>query len=202
MMSACHFHFQQICPHAPKHVSSLVAHAGAVSGLHMVHAFRLAGFPPGLIQCITGKGSEIGDHMTTHPGADCISFTGGTTGISISQKAGMVPLQMELGGKDVCIVCPDADLELAAKSIVSGGLSFQGQRCTAVKVVLVHEAIADELVSKVHKRVSALTVGKPEDNCDICAVISESSANWIETLVMGASPLSTHSGQTPCGKPQ
>lgn len=44
----------------------------------MVHAFHLAGVPPGLIQCVTGKGSEIGDYMTTHPGADCISFTGTT----------------------------------------------------------------------------------------------------------------------------
>lgn len=53
----------------------------------------------------TGKGSEIGDYLTTHPAVDCISFTGGDTGISISKKAGMVPLQMELGGKDACIVC-------------------------------------------------------------------------------------------------
>lgn len=66
----------------------------------------------------------------------------------------------------------------------SGGV--QGQRCTAVKVVMVHEAVADELVAQVHARVKALTVGKPEDNCDICAVISEGSANWIEELVAGA----------------
>lgn len=126
-------------PHAHQHVSrrlSAAANAspvravkpptqGAVSGLHMVHAFHAAGFPPGLIQCITGKSWEIGDYMTTHTRADCISFTGGDTGIKISQKAGMVPLQMELGGKDVCIVCADADLELAAKSIISGGLSYQ-----------------------------------------------------------------------------
>jgi len=49
----------------------------------------------------------------------------------------MVPLQMELGGKDVCIVCEDADLDLAAKHIVKGGFSYSGQRCTAVKLVLV-----------------------------------------------------------------
>jgi len=55
----------------------------------------------------------------------------------VSRKAGMVPLQMELGGKDVCIVCEDADLDLAAKHIVKGGFSYSGQRCTAVKLVLV-----------------------------------------------------------------
>jgi hypothetical protein len=57
------------------------------------------------VLCCSGKGSEIGDYLTTHSGVDCISFTGGDTGISISKKAGMVPLQMELGGKDACIVC-------------------------------------------------------------------------------------------------
>lgn len=107
---------------------------GAASGLHMVAAFEQAGFPPGLLQAVTGKGSEIGDYLTTHTHVDCISFTGGDTGVAISKKAGMVPLQMELGGKDVCLVCADADLALAAKSIIKGGLSYQGQRCTAVKV--------------------------------------------------------------------
>ena len=58
-------------------------------------------------------------------------------GISVSRKAGMVPLQMELGGKDVCIVCEDANLDLAAQHIVKGGFSYSGQRCTAVKLVLV-----------------------------------------------------------------
>ncbi len=53
----------------------------------------------------------------------------------------MVPLQMELGGKDVCIVCADADLDLAARSIVKGGFSYSGQRCTAVKIVLVDEKV-------------------------------------------------------------
>lgn len=53
------------------------------------------------------------------------SFTGGDTGIAISKKAGMIPLQMELGGKDACIVLEDADLELAAANIVKGGFSYR-----------------------------------------------------------------------------
>ncbi len=61
----------------------------------------------------------------------------------------MIPIQMELGGKDVCIVCADADLDAAAKHIVKGGFSFSGQRCTAVKIVLPVEEIADKLVEKV-----------------------------------------------------
>nr|VDD13012.1 unnamed protein product [Brassica oleracea] len=184
---------------------------GAVSCLHMVHCFHLAGFPKGLISCITGKGSEIGDFLTMHPAVNCIryiyihiqqkgyfpinylcfwingfSFTGGDTGISISKKAGMIPLQMELGGKDACIVLEDADLDLVASNIIKGGFSYSGQRCTAVKVVLVMESVADELVEKVKAKVAKLTVGPPEENCDITAVVSESSANFIEGLVMDA----------------
>lgn len=159
---------------------------GAVSGLHMVHCFHLAGFPKGLISCITGKGSEIGDFLTMHPGVNCISFTGGDTGIAISKKASMVPLQMELGGKDACIVLEDADLELVAANIIKGGFSYSGQRCTAVKVVLVMESVADALVQKVVAKVNKLKVGAPEDDADITAVVSESSAKYIEGLVMDA----------------
>ena len=70
-----------------------------------------------------GKGSEIGDYLTTHPKVNCVSFTGGDTGISICKKGGMTPYQMELGGKDACIVCADADLDLAAKNIVKVALA-------------------------------------------------------------------------------
>ena len=56
----------------------------------------------------------------------------------------MIPLQMELGGKDVCIVCADADLALAAQNIVKGGFSYSGQRCTAVKIVCVMEQVRGE----------------------------------------------------------
>ncbi|WOK94358.1 hypothetical protein Cni_G03060 [Canna indica] len=159
---------------------------GAVAALHMIHCFHLAGFPKGLISCVSGKGSEIGDFLTMHPGVNCISFTGGDTGIAISKKAGMIPLQMELGGKDACIVLEDADLDLVAANIVKGGYSYSGQRCTAVKVVLVMESVADAVVEKVKAKMAKLTVGVPEENCDITPVVSESSANFIEGLVVDA----------------
>ncbi|GAB4854681.1 hypothetical protein Ancab_023263 [Ancistrocladus abbreviatus] len=159
---------------------------GAVAALHMIYCFHLAGFPKGLISCVTGKGSEIGDFLTMHPGVNCISFTGGDTGIAISKKAGMIPLQMELGGKDACIILEDADIDLAAANVVKGGFSYSGQRCTAVKVVLVMESVADALVEKVNAKVAKLTVGPPEEDCDITPVVTESSANYIEGLVMDA----------------
>ncbi|GBF90960.1 NADP-dependent glyceraldehyde-3-phosphate dehydrogenase [Raphidocelis subcapitata] len=159
---------------------------GVVAGSHMLQCFVKAGLPKGLVNMVTGKGSEIGDYLTGHPAVNCISFTGGDTGIAISRKAGMVPMQMELGGKDACIVCSDADIDLAAKAVLKGGFSYSGQRCTAVKLVLVVKEVADALAAKVAAGVEKLRVGMPEDDCDITPVVSESSANFIEGLVEDA----------------
>lgn len=156
---------------------------GVVAGAHMMQCFAAAGLPKGLVNMVTGKGSEIGDYLTQHSSVSCISFTGGDTGISIARKAGMVPLQMELGGKDVCIVCADADLDLAAKAVLKGGFSYSGQRCTAVKLVLAVREVADALAAKVAAGVEKLRVGAPEDDADITPVVSESSADFIEGLV-------------------
>ena len=159
---------------------------GCVSGLHMVQCFHAAGVPPGLVNVVTGRGSQIGDYLTGHEGANCISFTGGDTGLSVARKARMVPVQMELGGKDACIVFPDADLDLAASAIVKGGFSYSGQRCTAVKIVVAFHEIADQLVEKVCAGIAKLKVGQPEDNADITALVSAKSADYVEGLVEDA----------------
>ena len=144
---------------------------GCVSALHMLHCFHKAGMPPGLINAVTGNVSTFGDHLTMHPSANCISFTGGDIGLDVSKKAGMVPLQMELGGKDACIILPDADMALAASAVIKGGFSYSGQRCTAATVAAA---------------VSKLTVGQPEDDADITAVVSSRSADFIQGLVEDA----------------
>ena len=160
---------------------------GCVSALMMAQCFNnVPGMPKGLVQCVTGRGADIGDYMVEHPGANCISFTGGDTGLSVSRKARMVPVQMELGGKDACIVFPDADLDLAAAAIVKGGFSYSGQRCTAVKIVVAFNEIADDLVAKVEEKVRRLTVGAPEDDAQITAVVSAKSADFIQGLVEDA----------------
>ena len=163
---------------------------GTVAGLHMAECFRKAlercGAPLGLINVITGRGSEIGDYLTTHAGANLISFTGGDTGLQVAKTAAMVPIQMELGGKDACLVFPDADIEKAASAIVKGGFSYSGQRCTAVKLVLVFEEVADLLIEKVSAKVEKLSIGRPEDNSDITALVSKKSADFVEGLVNDA----------------
>jgi glyceraldehyde-3-phosphate dehydrogenase (NADP+) len=159
---------------------------GCVSGLHMTQCFSRAGVPPGLVNVVTGRGSEIGDYLTAHEGANCISFTGGDTGLAVARKARMVPVQMELGGKDACLVFPDADLDLAASAILKGGFSYSGQRCTAVKIVVVFKEVADRLIEKVCAGIAKLKIGQPEDNADITAVVSQKSADYIQALVEDA----------------
>jgi glyceraldehyde-3-phosphate dehydrogenase (NADP+) len=159
---------------------------GVAAGAHMVRCFEAAGLPKGLVNFVTGKGSEIGDFLTMHKDVALVSFTGGDTGLQIARKVGMVPLQMELGGKDAAVVLEDADLDLAARSIVKGGFSYSGQRCTAVKIVLALPKVADALAEKCTALVQKLRVGKPEDDADITPVVSSSSADFIESLVEDA----------------
>ena len=160
---------------------------GCVAGLLMVQCFQKAGLPKGILQAVTGRGGEIGDYLTQHSYVNMISFTGGDVGLTLAKNVSMIPLQMELGGKDVCVVFPDADLERASKAIVSGGFSYSGQRCTAVKLVVAFEEIADELTKLVCEKMTKLKVGSPEDeDVSITAVISKSSADSIEKLVIDA----------------
>ncbi len=157
---------------------------GALSGIKMIEALDRAGLPAGVLNVVTGRGSVIGDYLVEHPGINMISFTGGTkNGIHIASKAKMIPLVMELGGKDPAIVREDADLEYTAKQIVSGAYSYSGQRCTAIKRVLVHENAADRLAELLKKEVEALTVGSPVDNCTIVPLIDEGSADYVQGLI-------------------
>ena len=163
---------------------------GCVAGLHMAQCFRAAlarrGAPAGLVNVVTGKGSEIGDVLTSHPDVNLISFTGGDTGLSVAKKANMVPIQMELGGKDACLVFPDADVRLAAAAVAKGGFSYSGQRCTAVKLVLAFDSVADELVRLTCEKIEAMRVGRPEDDADITALVSKASADFVQGLVEDA----------------
>ena len=93
---------------------------------------------------------------------------------------------LELGGKDSAIVLEDADLDLAAKNIVAGAYGYSGQRCTAVKRVLVMDSVADKLVDKVSELVKDLTVGMPEDDADITPLIDTKAADYVEGLIKDA----------------
>lgn len=157
---------------------------GAISALYLAEIFNKAGLPAGLLNVITGRGSEIGDYIVTHKDINFINFTGSSeVGRHISKVTDMVPLLLELGGKDAAIVLKDADLELAANNIVAGAYGYSGQRCTAVKRVLVVDEIAEELVDLITFKVEKLKVGRPEDGVDITPLISDKAADFVQELI-------------------
>ena len=160
---------------------------GSISGLLLAKAFEEAGIPAGVFNTITGRGSEIGDYIIEHKEVNFINFTGSTPiGERIGRLAGMRPIMLELGGKDAALVLEDADLEHAAKQIVAGAFSYSGQRCTAIKRVIVLENVADTLVTLLQAEVAKLTVGDPFDNADITPVIDNASADFIWGLIEDA----------------
>ena len=158
---------------------------GSISALHLVKVFEMAGIPKGVINTITGRGSEIGDYVVTHPEISMVNFTGSTeVGCGIASKVSMIPLLMELGGKDPAIVLKDADLEKTASQIVAGAFSYSGQRCTAVKRILVEDEVADELVELLKNKIEKLKVGSPlEDDVTIVPLIDDKSADRIEEFI-------------------
>lgn len=160
---------------------------GSISGLLLTKAFEEAGIPAGVFNTITGRGSEIGDYIIEHKEVNFINFTGSTPiGERIGRLAGMRPIMLELGGKDAALVLEDADLEHAAKQIVAGAFSYSGQRCTAIKRVIVLESVAEKLATLLQEEVSKLTVGDPFDNADITPVIDNASADFIWGLIEDA----------------
>jgi len=160
---------------------------GAISALYLAQVFQEAGLPKGILNTVTGRGSDIGDYIVTHPGINFINFTGSTeVGRHISKLAGMVPLLLELGGKDAAIVLKDADLDFAAENIVAGAYSYSGQRCTAVKRILAEDEVVNALVPKLLSRIDKLPVGDPRQNAVIVPLINTKAADFVMSLIEDA----------------
>jgi phosphonoacetaldehyde dehydrogenase len=147
-----------------------------------------AGLPPPMLSVLTGDPKEIADEMITNADVDLITFTGGVqVGKTIASKAGYRRMVLELGGNDPLVVMEDADPAKAAALAASGSYKNSGQRCTAVKRILVHEKIADEFVSLLVKETKAWSYGDPLDpKVDMGTVINEDAAKLFERRVNDA----------------
>ena len=122
-----------------------------------------AGLPPEMFSVVTGDPREIADEMLTNPDMDLVTFTGGVPiGKYIAAKAVYKRQVLELGGNDPIIVMEDADLEEAAALAAAGSYKNSGQRCTAIKRMLVHEAVADRFVELLLARTRAVDVRRPD----------------------------------------
>ncbi len=158
-----------------------------------------AGLPGPMLSVLTGDPKEIADELLTHPAVDLVSFTGGVAiGKYIAGKAGYRRVVLELGGNDPIIVMDDADLEEAATLAVSGSYKNSGQRCTAIKRMLVHEAVAARFTELVVEKTKAWTFGDPSNpKHEMGTVIDEAAAKSFqarvdEALAQGARLLAGH----------
>ena len=156
-----------------------------LSALYLADILREAGLPQEMFQVVTGDPREIADELVTNAHVDLVTFTGGVAvGKSIASKAGYRRLVLELGGNDPLIVMEDADIEEAATLAAQGSYKNSGQRCTAVKRILVHESVADRFVDLLVARTKAWKFGDPMDaSMDMGTVIDEPAAQLFEVRV-------------------
>jgi putative phosphonoacetaldehyde dehydrogenase len=155
------------------------------SAIYFADLLYQAGLPPEMLQVISGDPAEIADEMLTHPAVDLITFTGGVAiGKYIASKAGYRRVVLELGGNDPLIVMDDADLDEASTLAVQGSYKNSGQRCTAVKRMLVHDKVADAFTELVVTKSKAWTYGDPRDEANLMGtVIDEVAAKGFEARV-------------------
>ncbi len=137
-----------------------------VSTLGFAQLFELAGFPPGVVNVVTGLSREVGAALAGHPGIDKVAFTGSTaTGRAVAHAAAenLNKVTLELGGKSPQIVFPDADLQAAANGLVAGVFAATGQTCMAGSRLIVDESVHDELIRLVAERAATIKLGDPND---------------------------------------
>jgi phosphonoacetaldehyde dehydrogenase len=159
-----------------------------LSALMLADVLYEAGLPREMFQVVTGDPKEIADTLLTDPNVDLITFTGGVSvGKYIANHMGYRRAVLELGGNDPLIVMEDADVEEAATLAVAGSYKNSGQRCTAVKRMIVHEAVADRFVALLLEKTKAITYGDPMNpDTDMGTVIDEASAIYCEEAVNDA----------------
>ena len=135
-----------------------------LSPLELVACGHRAGFPPGVLNLVTGSGDDVGAALVAHPGVDKVSFTGGTElGRIVGAEAARTfkRVSLELGGKSANIVFADADLDAAAMGATLGVLLNTGQQCIAGSRVLVQRPVYDDMVERLVAMNQGFPVGSP-----------------------------------------
>lgn len=158
-----------------------------LSVVNFIKVFEQAGLPPGVLNLVTGSGSEVGTPMVEHDKVDLVSFTGSTdTGSVIASTCAknMKQYSLEMGGKNAIIVMDDADLDLAVEGVLFGAFGTTGQRCTACSRVVVHKKVAKKFTDLLVARTKLLKLGdglKPKT--DVGPLVNESQRTKVDKYV-------------------
>lgn len=165
--------------------NTIVIHPSSSTPLSLLEATKLIGplLPKGVLNVITGKGSESGNYMLTHPGFNKLAFTGSTeVGYVVAKGAAknLIPATLELGGKSAHIIFDDANFDQGVKLARSGILTNQGQVCSAGSRLLVQSGIYDEFLKALVASFEAVKVGLPwEEDTEMGAQINEGQVETI-----------------------
>lgn len=159
-----------------------------LTALKFAELLLQAGLPGPMLSVLLGPTAEVAEALVQHPEVDLVAFTGSVpVGKRIAATAGYKRLVLELGGNDPLIVLNDADLELAVTLAAEGSYRNSGQRCTAVKRILVQEGIAQTFTSALVERTKEYICGDPmQDKTKVGTVIDEPSAVYLETVLREA----------------
>lgn len=149
-----------------------------------------AGLPEGVFNVVLGSGARIGGSLLSHPGLAAVSFTGSAevgARVAAAAAARNIRFQTEMGGKNVAIVLPDADLDLAATLIAAGAMRYAGQKCTATSRVVVDRRLEEPLVARLKSQIETLPLGPVSDPAAaVGPLISEESREAVRRAVSSA----------------
>ncbi len=153
----------------------------------LVELMAEAGFPPGVVNLVTGSGEEVGDAIVDSPDVAVISFTGSSaTGKRIAERAGrrLKRVSLELGGKNGVVVMADADLDLATDGILWSAFGTTGQRCTAASRVIVERPVVAALLERLEARARKLRLGSGLDpDVDVGPLINAGALDKVASYV-------------------
>jgi phosphonoacetaldehyde dehydrogenase len=159
-----------------------------LTALKFAELLYAAGLPPAMLSVLLGATSDVAEVLVLHRQVDLVAFTGSVAiGKRIAATAGYKKLVLELGGNDPLIVLDDADLEMAVTLAAEGSFRNSGQRCTAVKRILVQDGIAAEFTRRFVEKAKEYVCGDPMDEATrVGTVIDEASAKQLEAAVNDA----------------
>lgn len=159
-----------------------------LTAIKIVELLYEAGLPGYMLSVLLGPTNEVAEPLVKHPAIELVSFTGSVAvGKRIATTAGYKKVILELGGNDPIIIMEDADIDTAVLLAAEGSFRNSGQRCTAVKRILVHEKINDLFLEKFLEKVKEYSCGDPSDPATkVGTVIDEASAIYLESVVKKA----------------
>ncbi|KAB5582855.1 aldehyde dehydrogenase [Coniochaeta sp. 2T2.1] len=148
-------------------------------------------FPPGTIQFLTGSGREVMGALVGTGRIDAVAFIGTASSAKGLLKGASNPQRLRVmyegEAKDAAVILPDADLDVAVTSCASGMTSFNGQRCTAIKMIWVHQSQAEEFLKKLSETIDSMKLGMPwDDTVKITPLCEDSKPAYVKELIVDA----------------